>query len=110
MIYSYFLERINNIGESISGLTFTFEPDEIFNNERFSHVELDYNPDFITLGKAYGLRGRQVKSLEELKAIEGELLDNEPLIVEVIVPRGDNVYPIIPAGKSVEDTILGGGR
>lgn len=81
---------------------------ELFNDRRFSHVELDYNPDFLTLGKAYGLRGRRVESMEEIRGIEGELLDDEPLIVEVVVPRGDNVYPIIPAGRSVGETIEGG--
>ncbi len=81
---------------------------ELFNNRRFSHVELDYNPDFLTLGRAYGLRGRRIESMEEMRGIEGELLDDEPLIVEVVVPRGDNVYPIIPAGRSVGETIEGG--
>lgn len=80
---------------------------ELFNDKRFSHVELEYNPDFLTLGRAYGLRGRRVESMEELREIQGELLDNEPLIVEVVVPRGDNVYPIIPAGRSVGETIEG---
>ncbi len=80
---------------------------ELFNERRFSHVELEYNPDFLTLGRAYGLRGRRVESVEELREIHVELLDDEPLIVEVVVPRGDNVYPIIPAGRSVRETIEG---
>lgn len=80
---------------------------ELFNEGRYSHVELEYNPDFLTLGRAYGLRGRRVESVEELREIQGELLDDEPLIVEVVVPRGDNVYPIIPAGRSVRETIEG---
>jgi len=81
---------------------------EMFNNKRYSHVELDCNPDFLTLGKAYGLRGKRIKNMDELESIREELLDNEPLIVEVIVPREDNVYPIIPAGKSVKETIQKG--
>ena len=81
---------------------------EMFNNKRYSHVELDCNPDFLTLGKAYGLRGKRIKNMGELESIREELLDNEPLIVEVIVPREDNVYPIIPAGKSVKETIQKG--
>lgn len=78
----------------------------LFNNNRFSEVDLEYNPDFLILAKAYGLRAIQISRFEELEDIESELLDNKPLIIEVIVSKDDNVFPIIPAGQSVKETIL----
>ncbi len=80
---------------------------ELFNEERYSEVELDYNPDFITLAKAYGIRARRVQSEDEFNSLEMELKDDKALFVEIKVPRIDNVFPIIPAGKTVHETIKG---
>jgi acetolactate synthase-1/2/3 large subunit len=80
---------------------------ELFNQKRYSEVILDVNPDFVKLAEANGLRGVRVNSVEELKQIEAMINDDQPLLVDVVVPRDCNVYPIIPAGKSFSETIIG---
>ncbi|WP_320047577.1 biosynthetic-type acetolactate synthase large subunit [uncultured Ilyobacter sp.] len=80
---------------------------ELFNQKRYSEVILDVNPDFVKLAEANGLRGVRVNSVEELKQIEEMINDDLPLLVDVVVPRECNVYPIIPAGKSFSETIIG---
>jgi acetolactate synthase-1/2/3 large subunit len=80
---------------------------EIFNKKRYSEVILDVNPDFVKLADANGLRGARIKSLDELKDIEKMINDDEPLLLDVVVPRDCNVYPIIPAGQSFSETIIG---
>ncbi|WP_319371806.1 biosynthetic-type acetolactate synthase large subunit [uncultured Ilyobacter sp.] len=80
---------------------------ELFNQKRYSEVILDINPDFVKLAEANGLRGVRVSSVEELRQIEGMINDDRPLVVDVVVPRECNVYPIIPAGKSFSETIIG---
>ena len=71
---------------------------ELFNDRRYSSVDLSYNPDFIKIGEAYGIKSIQLKTKKDLKKI---LESDEAVLVECIVEKEENVYPMIPAGKDV---------
>ena len=75
---------------------------ELFNNKRYSSVDLSYNPDFIKIGEAYGIKSIQLKTKKDLKKHLKKILEsNEAVLVECIVEKEENVYPMIPAGKDV---------
>lgn len=78
---------------------------ELFHNGRYSQVDLMGNPDFTKVAEAYGVRSLTIKNEEELRGIEEIIESDEPVLVNCIVAREENVYPMIPAGKSVEDMI-----
>ncbi len=80
---------------------------ELFNQKRYSEVILDVNPDFVKLAEANGLRGVRITTIEELKKAKEIINDDEPLLLDVVVPMECNVYPIIPAGQSFSETIIG---
>ena len=77
---------------------------EIFHSKRYSSVDLSMNPNFVKLGEAYGMTSIKIEKPEELETkLKEHLLSNEPVLIEIIVTKEDNVFPMIPAGKSVDE-------
>ena len=75
---------------------------ELFHEKRYSSVDLSYNPDFITIGEAYGIKSIQLTNKKDLKKHLKKILESdEAVLVECIVEKEENVYPMIPAGKDV---------
>ena len=75
---------------------------ELFHKKRYSSVDLSYNPDFIKIGEAYGIKSIQLKNKKDLKKNLKKILESdEAVLVECIVEKEENVYPMIPAGKDV---------
>lgn len=73
------------------------------------HCPSGYVPDFVRLARSYGAEGirvREVKDIREalLKAKERK---NVPTVIEFIIGREQNVLPIVPPGKSLENMIGG---
>ena len=80
---------------------------EMFFDERYSFTEIK-SPDFITIAKAYKIDGCKVSKREELDdAIADMLKDDKPYLLVVNVEKKGMVYPMIPAGASVTDVLLG---
>lgn len=79
---------------------------EIFNDKRYSFVDLTYNPDFIKIGEAYGIKTVKIESKEDLKnKLEGLIKSDEGVVINCIVEKEENVYPMIPAGTSVAQMV-----
>lgn len=80
---------------------------ELFFNERYSFTEMQ-NPDFVAIGRAYGIKSRLVKKREGLdEAIQEMLFDDEPYLLVVDVENKGMVYPMIPGGTPVTNVLLG---
>lgn len=78
---------------------------ELFHERRYSEVNLEINPDFVKVAEAYGIKSVTLESEEDLEKIDEILKSDEPILVNCIVKKEENVYPMIPAGKSAEDMI-----
>ncbi len=79
---------------------------ELFYEERFSHSEWNYNPDFVKLANAYDIQGMRITKKEEIDAgIEFMIKDDEPCVLEVMIPAEEKVFPMIPAGMSQKEMI-----
>ncbi|HQB27901.1 MAG TPA: thiamine pyrophosphate-dependent enzyme, partial [Paludibacter sp.] len=80
---------------------------EMFFDERYSFTEID-NPDFVAIAKAYNIDGTLVTKRKNLDAaIRDMLKDDKPYLLVVNVQKKGMVYPMIPAGASVTDVLLG---
>lgn len=80
---------------------------EMFFEERYSFTKMK-NPDFITIAKGYGIRGKEVFKREDLDiAIADMLKDDEPYLLVANVEMKGMVFPMVPAGGSVTDILLG---
>jgi len=77
---------------------------ELFNQRRYSFVDLEVNPDFGTLAKAYGVQGVTLSTIEELRSqLRDLILSDEPVVINCVVEREENVFPMIPAGCTAKD-------
>ena len=83
---------------------------ELFFDERYSETQMR-NPDFIKIADAYGIKGQKVVDRKDLdKAIQEMLAHDGAYLLEVEVETKGMVYPMVPAGGSVSDIILGNGH
>ena len=70
-----------------------------------SYVSTNYtgNPDFVKLAHAYGIHGARVETQDEvLPAIEEAMAYPGPAIVDFRIAQEENVYPMIPAGGTID--------
>ncbi len=65
-------------------------------------------PNFLKIAEGYGVKAERVTRKEELAAAYERMLTdpNEPYLLDLIVEREENVYPMIPAGGTYKDIIL----
>jgi acetolactate synthase-1/2/3 large subunit len=77
---------------------------ELFWRRRYSHVEL-FNPDFVKLAEAFGCPALRVTRSEEVEPAIRQAMAHQggPLLVEFVVAKEDNVYPMIPSGQTVNE-------
>lgn len=79
---------------------------QLFFDKRYSQTEMT-NPDFINIAKGYGLNAQKVAERNQLdSAIEKLLSSEEAFVLEVVVEKEDNVFPMIPTGASVSEIRL----
>ena len=64
-------------------------------------------PDFVAIAQGYGIDGMRVRTYAELEVGLNRLLADveAPFVLDAIVAREDNVYPMIPAGGSYRDVV-----
>ncbi|GAB3629881.1 acetolactate synthase [Pandoraea terrae] len=69
-------------------------------------------PDFVTIAAGYGVAGARVTTADALPAALARMLADpqEPYLLDVLVAREDDVFPMIPAGKSYRDMVFGPGQ
>jgi acetolactate synthase-1/2/3 large subunit len=80
---------------------------ELFHEKRYSFTDIT-SPDFVMLAQAYGIAGKKVTERSNLKDTLNEMLQsNESYLVEVMVGKQDNVFPMVPQGKGVAEIVLG---
>jgi acetolactate synthase-1/2/3 large subunit len=80
---------------------------QLFFNDRKSGVDLEGNPDFVKLAESYGMKAFRIKRPADVKRIIQKALDFDgPCLIHAEVVKEDNVFPMIPAGGSVDEMIL----
>jgi acetolactate synthase I/II/III large subunit len=79
---------------------------ELFWDNRYSHVDMGNYPDFVKLAEAYGASGMRFTDKSTLVEDMRTALNTEgPVLVDVRVSREENVYPMIPAGQAARDMV-----
>lgn len=79
---------------------------QLFHQKRYSFVELQ-NPDFITIAKGFGIDGHTCSARENLDdSLNKMLASDKPYLLEVLVEKEENVFPMVPTGACVADIRL----
>ncbi len=75
---------------------------ELFWDKRYSQTHFEFNPDFVKVAEGYEIKGRVVKSSEEvLPAIDEALSVKEPFLIDFRIAPEENVSPMVPPGKGI---------
>lgn len=79
---------------------------QMFFERRYSFTDIQ-NPDFIKIAEGYGIEGRKVTERKNLNKAIGEWLNSDgAALLEVVVEKEDNVFPMMPTGASVSEVLL----
>lgn len=79
---------------------------QLFHNKRYSFVDIA-SPDYVIVAKGYGISGETVKARNDLKeAVQRMLSHKGSYLLEVMVGKENNVFPMVPQGCSVSEIRL----
>ncbi len=79
---------------------------QLFHDKRYSFVDIA-SPDYVTVAKGYGIAGNSVNERVNLRsAIETMLVHEGSYLLEVMVGKENNVFPMVPQGCSVSEIRL----
>jgi acetolactate synthase I/II/III large subunit len=79
---------------------------ELFHKNRYSFVDIE-SPDFVMVAKGYGIEGKSICKREDVKSALKEMLDHKgSYLLEVIVGKENNVFPMVPQGRGVAEVVL----
>ena len=79
---------------------------QLFNDKRYSFVNIT-SPDFIKVAEGYGIPGKSIDQRADLRSALKEMLDHDgAYVLEVMVGKENNVFPMVPQGCSVSEIRL----
>ena len=79
----------------------------LFYGKRYSCTTLDRKTDYVKLAEAFGGVGFKCSTLEELNAAldKAVKVTDKPVVIEAVIDRDEMVFPMIPAGKTIDDIV-----
>jgi len=79
---------------------------QLFHEKRYSFVDIS-SPDFVQVAKGYHIPGQSVSERDKLEeGLKAMLNENGPYLLEVMVGKENNVFPMVPQGCSVAEIRL----
>src|SRR5258708_3615168 len=79
---------------------------QMFFEKRYSFVELK-NPDFVAVSKGFFIDAKRISQREDLgRALDHLLSSKKPTVLEVMVRKEENIFPMVPTGASVDEIRL----
>jgi acetolactate synthase-1/2/3 large subunit len=80
---------------------------QLFHEKRYSFVNIT-SPDFVQVAKGYYIDGQRISQRSQLKeALQTMLNHNGSYLLEVMVGKENNVFPMVPQGRGVAEIVLG---
>ena len=81
---------------------------ELLHGERYSHSWSEALPDFVKLAEAFGAKGIRVDDPADLdEAIKEMIAYDGPVILDCLVEKHENCFPMIPSGEPHNKMLLG---
>jgi acetolactate synthase I/II/III large subunit len=79
---------------------------ELFHQNRYSFVNIT-SPDYVQVAKGYYIEGASVKERADLKdALQKMIAYDGPYLLEVMVGKENNIFPMVPQGRGVSEIVL----
>lgn len=79
---------------------------QLFHDKRYSFVNIT-SPDYVQVAKGYGIEGKKIDQRADLKNAVKTMLDHDgAYLLEVMVGKENNVFPMVPQGCGVSEIRL----
>jgi acetolactate synthase I/II/III large subunit len=79
---------------------------QLFHEKRYSFVDIT-SPDFVQVAKGFGIPGKSISKREDIVKTLKEMLDHDgSFLLEIMVGKENNVFPMVPQGRGVAEIIL----
>jgi acetolactate synthase I/II/III large subunit len=79
---------------------------QLFHEKRYSFVDIQ-SPDFVMVAKGYGIEGQKISKRDELKKALKKMIEHpKSYLLEVMVGKENNVFPMVPQGRGVAECVL----
>ena len=80
---------------------------EMFYDRTYSEVDISVAPDFVKLAEAYGAAGFRAEKPSELHSVLKTAINHKGVaVVDIVVTKEENVFPMVPAGANARDMIV----
>ncbi|MBI4828196.1 MAG: biosynthetic-type acetolactate synthase large subunit [Nitrospinae bacterium] len=80
---------------------------QLFHGRRYAYSCTEFQPDFVKLAESYGALGLRVEKPEEVgPSLERAIAARKPTLIDCVVDREENVYPMVPAGAPITKMLL----
>jgi len=80
---------------------------QLFYGRRYANTNIEVQPDFVKLSESYGIKARRIRKKEEVEDALRELIAYKgPYLLDIIISREENVYPMVPAGAPLNNMLL----
>ncbi len=80
---------------------------DLFYGRRYAATNIEVQPSFVKLAESYGIKARRIEHKDE---VEDALLEMRsykgPYVLDVVIVREENVYPMVPAGAPISNMLL----
>ncbi len=98
--------KIINLNNRYMGMVRQWQ--EMFYDKRYSHTYMEALPDFVKLAESYGHIGMRI---DQPKDVEGALrealaIQDRLVFMDFMIDQGENVYPMVAAGKGQHEMML----
>ena len=79
----------------------------LFDFRFFKGAQNIESPDYVTVAKGYRIEGSSINERKDLKNALSTMLNHDgSYLLEVMVAREDNVFPMVPQGRGVSEIVL----
>lgn len=79
---------------------------QLFFDKRYSFTEMK-NPNFVALTEAYNIPAKKITERSDLREAVRKMLEHKgPYLLEVVVEKEENVFPMVPTGAGVAEILL----
>ncbi|MCP4215298.1 MAG: biosynthetic-type acetolactate synthase large subunit [bacterium] len=80
---------------------------ELFSQKHYKGTAMDDNPDFVKIARAFGIKAAKVTEASKVEQAIAKLVNSkESMLLHALVDREENVLPMVPAGKSLDQALV----
>ncbi len=80
---------------------------DLFYGKRYAATNIEVQPNFVKLADSYGIKSKRITKKIEVEEALIEMKNHKgPYILDAVIVKEENVYPMVPAGAPINNMLL----